>query len=51
MAAARWHVFVGSETGLLKGIHAEQNYWENLNTLETPDKDKEICVMYWGNKD
>ncbi|XP_064600705.1 WD repeat-containing protein 74-like [Liolophura sinensis] len=50
MANTCFHnVYVGSETGLLKGVHVEKNAWNNVNTVEKLDKNNEICCMCWGN--
>ncbi|KAL3832329.1 hypothetical protein ACJMK2_023982 [Sinanodonta woodiana] len=50
MAAHMYNVFVGSETGLLKGINIVKSYWDNLNSLEKADAEKEICAMCWNNE-
>ncbi|XP_067943635.1 WD repeat-containing protein 74-like isoform X1 [Watersipora subatra] len=45
-----YHVFVGAETGLLKGVNVNKNKWENLLDLSTVDRSNEICVMCWENQ-
>ena len=51
MAAPTFSVFVGSETGLLKGINVDKDYWRNLNEIETPDKSNEIRSLSWNDDD
>lgn len=51
MAATRFDVFVGAETGLLKGINVLKQNWDNLNSLETADKANEICSLCWSDRD
>ncbi|KAH9375418.1 hypothetical protein HPB48_012102 [Haemaphysalis longicornis] len=47
MAASRYHVFVGAETGLLKGINTEKKVFANLNSLHEVDKSAEITCLRW----
>ncbi|XP_045168538.2 WD repeat-containing protein 74-like [Mercenaria mercenaria] len=50
MAAPKPNVFVGSETGLLKGIAVAKGTWKNLNHIETPDKSNEITCLCWNEE-
>ncbi|KAK3603142.1 hypothetical protein CHS0354_042967 [Potamilus streckersoni] len=50
MAEHKYNVFVGSETGLLKGINIVRSSWDNLNSMEKADREKEICAMCWNNE-
>ncbi|GFU52584.1 WD repeat-containing protein 74 [Nephila pilipes] len=43
----KWHVLVGSEVGLLKGVDIENIKFSNLNPLEGLCKDDEITAMSW----
>ena len=45
-----FNVFVGSETGLLKGFTVLKQTWDNLNSLETADKSNEICSLCWNDR-
>ena len=47
MAAPMYNMFVGSETGLLKGINTSKDTWRNINNIETPDKSNEIRSLLW----
>ena len=49
MAAPMFDVFVGAETGLLKGFNVNKQIWDNVNSLETADKSYEICSMCWND--
>ncbi|XP_046558535.1 WD repeat-containing protein 74-like [Haliotis rubra] len=51
MAAPMYNVFVGAETGLLKGITLKKSQWNNLNAIASADREKEICAMCWDNTD
>ncbi|XP_069110786.1 WD repeat-containing protein 74-like [Argopecten irradians] len=51
MAAPIQNVFVGSETGLLKGVSLPKSQWENINTIEEANKEIEITTLCWGNDD
>ncbi|XP_041366173.1 WD repeat-containing protein 74-like [Gigantopelta aegis] len=51
MAAPVYNVFVGTETGLLKGVSVLNNKWDNLNKIIEADKEKQICSLCWGNGD
>lgn len=50
MAAPMYNVYVGSETGLLKGINIGKNTWDNLNTVTSVDKGKEVCSVCWDDQ-
>ena len=50
MAAPMFDVFVGAETGLLKGFNVDKQIWDNINSLETADKSREICSMCWNDR-
>lgn len=43
-------VFVGSETGLLKGINVSKAEWSNLHDTESVDKSKEIVSLCWKDE-
>ncbi|XP_049267003.1 WD repeat-containing protein 74 isoform X2 [Rhipicephalus sanguineus] len=47
MAAPRYHVFVGAETGLLKGVNTEKRTFANLNSLHEVSKSNEITCLRW----
>ncbi|KAL1428101.1 hypothetical protein MTO96_016994 [Rhipicephalus appendiculatus] len=47
MAAPRYHVFVGAETGLLKGVNTEKRTFANLNSLQEVSKSNEITCLRW----
>ncbi|KAH7942436.1 hypothetical protein HPB49_024088 [Dermacentor silvarum] len=47
MAAPRYHVFVGAETGLLKGVNTEKRVFANLNSLQEVSKNNEITCLRW----
>ncbi|KAL4222572.1 WD repeat-containing protein 74 [Mactra antiquata] len=51
MAAPMYNVFLGAETGLLKGINTLKGSWNNLNAIETPSKTNEITCMSWTGKE
>ncbi|OWF39391.1 WD repeat-containing protein 74-like [Mizuhopecten yessoensis] len=51
MAAPIHNVFVGSEIGLLKGVSVQKSQWENINSIETAEKENEISAICWGNDD
>ncbi|XP_067649377.1 WD repeat-containing protein 74-like [Haliotis asinina] len=51
MAAPMYNVFVGAETGLLKGITLKKAQWNNLNAIASADREKGICAMCWDNID
>ncbi|XP_069749946.1 WD repeat-containing protein 74 isoform X2 [Narcine bancroftii] len=47
--AARWnHVWVGTETGILKGVNLQQKRATNYTNISTLSRDQEICAMCWG---
>lgn len=48
-----FNVFVGAETGILKGINLNQKavIHKNVHNLKTLDRDYEITAMAWGNQD
>uniref|UniRef100_G3MNX6 WD repeat-containing protein 74 n=1 Tax=Amblyomma maculatum TaxID=34609 RepID=G3MNX6_AMBMU len=50
MAAPRYHVFVGAETGLLKGINTEKRVFANLNSLQEINKSAEITSLRWKDE-
>ncbi|GIY58629.1 WD repeat-containing protein 74 [Caerostris extrusa] len=43
----KWHVFVGTEVGLLKGVDIENKTFSNLNSVDALDKEDEITAMCW----
>ncbi|KAF8777881.1 WD repeat-containing protein 74 [Argiope bruennichi] len=43
----KWHVFVGTEIGLLKGVDTEKKTFSNLNPVENLNKDDEITAICW----
>ncbi|ELT93981.1 hypothetical protein CAPTEDRAFT_221486 [Capitella teleta] len=45
------NVFVGAETGLIKGVSSADGSWANLNTIEKANRDLEVQCMCWGNED
>lgn len=45
------NVFVGSEIGLLKGVHISKSHWANINPVEAAKKENEICALCWGNEE
>lgn len=51
MAASMQNVYVGSETGLLKGITVAKGSWRNLNNIDTPNKSNEITCLCWNHED
>lgn len=51
MAASTQNVYVGSETGLLKGIAVAKGSWRNLNNIDTPNKSNEITCLCWNHED
>ncbi|GBN10750.1 WD repeat-containing protein 74 [Araneus ventricosus] len=42
-----WHVFVGTEIGLLKGVDTEKGTFSNLNPVEGLSKDDEVTAVCW----
>merc|ERR1712076_209919 len=42
-------IFVGSETGLIKGLNVEKKKWGNLNKVEEANRENEINVICWDN--
>lgn len=51
MAAPLWNVYLGTETGLLKGVNVVKDCWKNLNEVSKPDKSNEIRSMTWTGED
>ena len=43
-----YNVFVGAETGLLKGIQTAERSWQNLNAIEGASRSREITSLCWG---
>lgn len=43
-----YNVFVGAETGLLKGIQTAERSWQNLNAIEDANRSREITSLCWG---
>ena len=50
MAAPMYDVYIGAETGLLKGFNVQKQIWDNLNSLETADRSNEICSLCWNDR-
>lgn len=47
--AARWnHVWVGAETGVLKGVNLHKKRASNYTELSVLSRDQEVCAMCWG---
>ena len=46
-----YNVFVGAETGLLKGIQTAERSWQNLNAIEGANRSREITSLCWGGVD
>ncbi|KAL8601013.1 hypothetical protein ACOMHN_030670 [Nucella lapillus] len=44
-----YNVFAGAETGLLKGINTGERTWQNLNSMESASRSREITCVCWGN--
>jgi ribosome biogenesis protein NSA1 len=44
-------VFVGSETGLLKGIQIAERNWQNLNSVESSNRSREITSLCWADNE
>uniref|UniRef100_T1J0T6 WD repeat-containing protein 74 n=1 Tax=Strigamia maritima TaxID=126957 RepID=T1J0T6_STRMM len=51
MAEFYSNVFVGAQTGLLKGVNTERKVFRNLNSVQSLDKQDEIRAMCWSNND
>ncbi|XP_052802564.1 WD repeat-containing protein 74-like [Mya arenaria] len=47
MAAPKFNVILGSETGFLKGINTSKDIWRNFNAIEVPQKSNEIISLNW----
>ncbi|XP_069501264.1 WD repeat-containing protein 74 [Ambystoma mexicanum] len=48
---ARWnHVWVGTETGILKGVNLHRKQATNYTELSNLTRDQEICAMCWGDE-
>ncbi|EEC09555.1 WD-repeat protein, putative [Ixodes scapularis] len=50
MAAPRYHVLVGAETGLLKGVNTEKRTFSNLNSVQEVSKESEITCLRWKDE-
>lgn len=50
MAAPVCDVYVGAETGFLKGVNFGKKCYVNLNALESANRDREILAMCWDSK-
>uniref|UniRef100_A0A131XRG4 Putative wd-repeat protein n=1 Tax=Ixodes ricinus TaxID=34613 RepID=A0A131XRG4_IXORI len=50
MAAPRYHVLVGAETGLLKGVNTEKRTFSNLNSVQEVGKESEITCLRWKDE-
>ncbi|XP_043931679.1 WD repeat-containing protein 74 [Protopterus annectens] len=47
---ARWnHVWIGAETGILKGVNLHKKQTTNYAELTTLSRDQEVCAMCWGD--
>ncbi|GFR10405.1 WD repeat-containing protein 74 [Trichonephila clavata] len=46
-APPKWHVYVGTEIGLLKGVDTENKKFSNLNSFDGLCKGDEITAMCW----
>lgn len=49
MSLKLYDIFVGSETGLLKGVDTRKGNWVNINSIKEADRQKEIVTLCWGN--
>ena len=45
------NVFVGSETGLLKGIYVKGRKWKNVNNISNCNGNSEITCLCWASSD
>jgi ribosome biogenesis protein NSA1 len=50
-APVKFNVFVGSETGLLKGVNTVSSKWENLNQISSANKENEIRSICLDSSD
>ncbi|KAG8177094.1 hypothetical protein JTE90_015239 [Oedothorax gibbosus] len=48
-ALQNWHVYVGTEVGLLKGVDTTKEAFTNLNPIDGLEKEEEITAMCWGD--
>nr|XP_005988851.2 PREDICTED: WD repeat-containing protein 74 isoform X2 [Latimeria chalumnae] len=49
-SAARWnHVWVGTETGILKGVNLHKKQARNYTEISGLSKRQEVCAMCWGD--
>lgn len=49
--AARWnHVWVGTETGILKGVNLHRKQATNYTEVSSLSRDQEVCAMCWGDE-
>ncbi|KAK2140343.1 hypothetical protein LSH36_1385g00035 [Paralvinella palmiformis] len=44
-------IFVGAETGLLKGVTTDHSTWHNLTNVDKVAREKEITALCWQNDD
>ncbi|XP_078000798.1 WD repeat-containing protein 74-like [Glandiceps talaboti] len=51
MAALLNNVWVGAETGILKGVNLEKKTASNFSNIKALNKEQEINAMCWGNED
>lgn len=47
----KYDVFVGSETGLLKGLDIETNKWNNINQVSNVSRENEIRSLCYDGKE
>ncbi|CAF0810677.1 unnamed protein product [Brachionus calyciflorus] len=47
MSLSYYNIFVGTDNGLLKGINSKAKTFNNLNSMENLNKEKEIVQMSW----
>ncbi|KAK7110824.1 WD repeat-containing protein 74-like [Littorina saxatilis] len=50
-ATCAYNVFVGAETGLLKGLQTAERSWQNLNSVADTNRSREITCLCWGEDD
>ncbi|KAK2187581.1 hypothetical protein NP493_161g02032 [Ridgeia piscesae] len=43
------NIFVGAETGLLKGVNVAKKTWRNLNEVEAASREREIVSLCWAD--
>uniref|UniRef100_A0A2R5LJX0 Uncharacterized protein n=1 Tax=Ornithodoros turicata TaxID=34597 RepID=A0A2R5LJX0_9ACAR len=49
-APCSFNVFVGAETGLLKGVNTEKRTFVNLNGLQEVNRDLEVTCLRWNDE-